>query len=145
MVITGLPEGSDEIGTDDAAKLKTVLTKAKCPADIDSSAFTLRRLGLEGQARNIRPLHVTVDTPKQREAITSAARELKNAGGSFARVYIKKDTHPAVRKEVGRLRQREREEKAKPQNSGVQIVYDAKRRVLLRGDTVIDRFTPKFF
>ena len=46
---------------------------------------------------------------------------------------------------MGRLRQREREEKTKPQNNGVQIVYDAKRRVLLRGDTVIDRFTPKFF
>ena len=60
---------------------------------------------------------------------------------TLKRIY----THPAVRKEVGRLRQREREEKTKPQNNGVQIVYDAKRRVLLRGDTVIDRFTPKFF
>ena len=140
-----MPELADEIGTDDATKLQTVLTKAKCPSNINPSSFTLRRLGTEGQTRGPRPLHVTVETPQQREAITSVARELKNAGGNFARVYIKKDTHPAVRKEVGRLRQREREEKNKPENNGATIVYDAKNRVLTRNGTIIDRFTPKFF
>ena len=88
---------------------------------MDPSTFTLRRLGQENNARGPRPLHVTVTTPQQRETIITAAKELKNAGGAFARVYIKKDTHPAVRKEVGRLRQREREEKNKSENQGYQL------------------------
>ena len=145
LVITGLPEGPDDIGTGDIAKLQTVLTKAKCPSEMDPSTFTLRRLGQENNARGPRPLHVTVTTPQQRETIITAAKELKNAGGAFARVYIKKDTHPAVRKEVGRLRQREREEKNKAENQGVSIVYDAKQRILTRDGTIIDRFTPTFF
>ena len=64
---------------------------------------------------------------------------------TYSRVYIKKDTHPVVRKEIGRLRQKERDEKNKAENTNVEIKYDAKNRVLTRDGIIIDRFTPTFF
>ena len=121
------------------------MAQCLCPSNIDPSTFTLCRLGQPNQTRGPRPLHVTVDTPQQREAIITTAKELKNAGAAFSRVYIKKDTHPVVRKEIGRLRQREKDEKNKSENSGVDIKYDAKNRILTRDGVIIDRSTPKFF
>ncbi len=66
-------------------------------------------------------------------------------GATMARIYLKKDTHPAIRKEQARLRMREKEEKDKPCNAASNISYDWKNRVLLRDGVVIDRFSPKFF
>ena len=77
--------------------------------------------------------------------ICSTANELKSAGEMFRSVYIKTDIHPAVRKELGRLRKRAYDEKDKPDNVGANIVYDHKNRVVTRNDVVIDRFYPKFF
>ena len=68
-----------------------------------------------------------------------------NAGQLYSRVYIKKDIHPVVRKEIGRLRKKVRDENAKAENDGVNIVYDAKNRIVTRNGVIIDRFTPKFF
>ena len=43
-----------------------------------------------------------------------------------------------------RLRNREKEEKEKPENAGVNIEYDWRNRVLLRDGEVIDRYFPNF-
>ena len=40
LVITGLSENSDDIGADDTEKLRKVLSKAKCPANIEPTSFT---------------------------------------------------------------------------------------------------------
>ena len=88
---------------------------------------------------------MTCETQQQRDAIIATAKELKNAGEKFKSIYIKKDVHPAVRKEIGRLRKREKDEKAKSENAAVTIAYDPKNRVLLRNYIAIDRFSPKFF
>ena len=144
LVITGLPETADGIGRDDPEKLKTVFNKAKCPSDIDPSGFSLRRLGQPNE-QNKRPLHVICNSQQQRDKIIATAKELKSAGDRFKSVYIKKDIHPAVRKELGRLRKRAYDEKDKPDNVGANIVYDHKNRVVTRNDVVIDRFYPKFF
>ena len=60
-------------------------------------------------------------------------------------MYIKKDIHPVVRKEIGRLRKKAKDEKAKAENVGATIVFDAKNRTVTRNGVIIDRFTPKFF
>ena len=86
-----------------------------------------------------------LDSQTQRDSILRMAKNLKNAGFSLSRIYVKKDVHPAVRKEAARLRHKEREEKDKSENVGVNIVYDWKNRVMLRDGVVIDRFTPNFF
>lgn len=92
-----------------------------------------------------RPILLVVESQERRNAILDKARNLKNEGPVFSRIYIKKDTHPAVRKELGRLRKREKEERDKPENQGVNIKYDNNERVLLRDGLIIDRYTPSFF
>ncbi len=72
------------------------------------------------------------------------AKNLKSIEGPMSSVYVRKDVHPSVRKEMAQLRQREKEEKEKPENVGVNIVYDWKRRVLLREGNVIDKFSHFF-
>ena len=62
----------------------------------------------------------------------------------FKNIYIKKDIHPAIRIELGRLRKRAYDEKEKPENVGATIAYDPKNRVVTRNGVVIDRFYPSF-
>ena len=107
------------------------------------SNFTL--LGLGQPNDRGRFLHVICDTQQQRDAIITTAKELMNAGNLYSRVYIKKDIHPVVRKEIGRLRKKAKDEKAKAENVGATIVFDAKNRTVTRNGVIIDRFTPKFF
>ena len=145
LVITGLSEVADNVGADDAEKLRTFLTKAKCPSTIDPAGYTVRRLGQPNPDRGGRPLHVICETQKQRDAIIATAKELKNAGTSFSRVYIKKDQHPVVRKEIGRLRKKAKDEAGLAENTGTIVVYDPKNRIVTRDGVIIDCFTPKFF
>ena len=88
---------------------------------------------------------MTCTTQKQRDAIVAVAKELNKAGERYSRIYIKKDIHPAVRKELGRLRKVAKEENEKAANQGHKIEYDHKNRVVTRDGIVIDRFLPKFF
>ena len=103
----------------------------------------LRRLGTSTDQK--RPLHVTLNTPQQRDTIIATSKELKDAGAAYSRVFINKDIHPVVRKEIGRLRKVAKDEKNKSGNANADITYDAKNRVVKRDDVIIDRFTPKFF
>ena len=146
LIISGLPEEADDIGSNDDEKIKSVLEKAKCPESIDPSSFVLRRLGQPNPSfTRGRFLHVTVPTPQIRDSIIAASKELRNADEPYTRVYINKDIHPVVRKEIGRLKKKVKDEKAIPENQGVEIVYDAKKRTVTRNGTIIDRFSPKFF
>lgn len=81
--------------------------------------------------RNKTPNHITIDDKSQRNSILRLAKNLKNARLPSSTIYLKKDVHPAVRKETARLRKRKREEKEKAENAGVNINYDWKDRVLL--------------
>ena len=70
-------------------------------------------------------------------------KALKDIQG-YKKIYIKRDTHPSIRKEHARLIKKEKAEKEKPGNVGIEIKYDRKRRVLLRAGDVIDKFNPSF-
>ena len=142
LVIYGLSETVDELGNNDMEKLSNVLNKAKC-SNVDPTNFTTRRLGDPSQ-RN-RPLHIILNSQKQRDTILYTAKELRNAGKSYSKVYINKDIHPAVRKEIGRLKKKAKEESGKSENSESVIIYDPKNRVVKKNDSIIDRFTPRFF
>ena len=88
---------------------------------------------------------VTLASSKDRDAVVASGKALKGKGDCFNRIYLKKDTHPVIRKETNRLRTRETEEQNKPTNEGVAIKYDWENRVLLRDGVVIDRFASRFF
>ena len=70
-------------------------------------------------------------------------RVLKGAEG-FDRVYVKRDVHPAIRKEHSRLYKLVKDEKQKPENQGCDVVYDMKNGVVKRGDVVIATYAPHF-
>ena len=63
----------------------------------------------------------------------------------FKKIYVKKDTHPGVRKEWKRLYDAMAQEQRKPENAGANIQLDKKERVLRRDGRVIDKWKPSFF
>ena len=71
------------------------------------------------------------------------AKQLKNQIGC-SHIYIKKDLHYTVRKELNRLKKRERQEKLNARNEGVDIKFDWKERVLKMDGMIVDRFKPSF-
>ncbi|MEA3357744.1 MAG: hypothetical protein U9Q67_04915, partial [Patescibacteria group bacterium] len=143
LVITGVSEGEDGLGATDEEKIKAVVMASGYNGELQVSEWTVKRLGQANEERR-RPMLITTSNKKQRDDIVSGARGLKNSE-RFSRIYIKKDIHPASRKELARLRARERDEKNKPENAGVNIHYDWKQRVLLRDEVIIDRYCPIFY
>ena len=144
IVILGVKEEADVMGTSDDEKVETILNTAGYTENVDMTEWEMKRLGKENEEKK-RPILLRVNNQIQRDNILRVAKNLKEAGAAMARIYLKKDTHPAIRKEQARLRMREKEEKEKPCNAASNISYDWKKRVLLRDGIVIDRFSPKFF
>ena len=143
LVITGVKEEEDGLGRTDAEKVKSVLIAANYTGNIRTEAWVTKRLGQPDDRRK-RPIHVRVESQDQRNDILRVAKNLKEKGGEFTRIYVEKDIHPAARREMMRLRDRENEERGKSENEGAVISYDWRRRVLLRDDVVIDRYFPNF-
>ena len=144
MVMTGLSEDTDEIGETDREKVIKVLEAAGCPDPTHTEGWVMKRLG-QANDRRKRPLLITVENQSKRDALLRMARHLKNAREPLSTIYIKKDMHPAIRREYARLWKREREEKEKPVNVGVNITYDRKSRTLLQDGVIIDKYSPQFF
>ena len=82
---------------------------------------------------------------EERKRVIDDAKKLKNVDGRFKKIFIKKDIHPAVRKEQNRIRFVEREERQKPENQGRDVKYDFESRCLLVDGIIVDRFKPSFF
>ena len=76
--------------------------------------------------------------------MANKASKLNKAGEEFKGVRIKKDQHPAIRKEWWRLFKAEETEKAKPENRGHDVHLDREKRQLLRDGKVIEAFFPIF-
>ena len=83
--------------------------------------------------------------PLKRKSILNDAKKLKDAGDEFKKIFIKKDVHPCIRKELYRLREAERRESEKAENAGKEVKYDHANRTLSVNGTIIDRYMPIFF
>ena len=92
-----------------------------------------------------RPLLIVVRNREQRDVVLRNTKKLKDAGDSYSRIYVKKDQHPAVRKEWKRLFDAEKAEKEKAENQGANIRLDTRERKLYRNDEVIDSWQPHPF
>ena len=116
----------------------------------DNVPTTFKRIG-SGENR---PLLITCRSYNQRKTLLENRRNLKTEGEKeygndvkidWGMVFIRKDTHPAIRKEWGRLRSVEKEERLKPHNEGADIRLDTKRREVLCNGIVIDYWKMDFF
>ena len=85
-----------------------------------------KRIG--DQRKTGRPLLIVLDTEKRKQILDNASKVVQIEGLENTR--IKKDKHPAIRREWGRLWKMEEEEKQKPENIGYEIKFDVKKRKL---------------
>ena len=68
-----------------------------------------------------RPLLVVVDSKSIRDDMLEKSKKLRELQENYKKIYIKKDSHPEVRKEWKRLRDAEDAEKSKSVNAGCNI------------------------
>ena len=112
VVVLGLPDEGEALdgAVTDAEKLVRVWTKV----GVSPAECQHRRLGAQAAGGRKRPLLVTIPNKDTRSRILANAKNLKTAGEAYSRIYVKKDTHPGVRKEWHRLREVEAREKERP-------------------------------
>jgi hypothetical protein len=144
IVITGLPESDMEINGHilhtDVEKTQHVL------AEIDQQTVEVEECIRLGQVNPEHPrvMKVKLKNPQDRKLILNSAKKLKQKGPPLNKVYLKKDVHPMVRKEFARLRKIEQKEKAKAENEGRSVTYDAESRTVLVDGIIIDKFRASF-
>jgi len=95
-----------------------------------------------------RPIKLTLQNPMDRNKILAASKTLngfKDTNMSLSKIYIKKDTHPGIRREMKRLHDVVAAERRKPENRGRNVRYEWKDRVVKIDDHIIDTYQPTFF
>ena len=148
LVILGVPDEHESLdgAVSDEDKLQRIWSKV----GVRNVVGTHRRLGkrtdtTDTSARRCRPILLTLQDKMLRGNILDQAKNLKTSGDVYKKIYVKKDIHPAVRKEWQRLRDVERTEKERPDNEGCVIRLDTRERKLYRDGQVIDSWSPLVF
>lgn len=161
LIITGVPEdinitvpgsGSAPAVTADKDETKVSLILKQAIPNNDVTLVEVARLGKKRPAGGPghrpprpRPLKVVTSSAAERKLVLENSRNLKNAGQQFSRIYVNKDIHPLVRKELNRVRGVEKDERRKPENQGRTVNYDSDTRSVSVDGVVVDRFRPTFF
>ena len=154
LIITGVPEesvlkasGAEAAETAETDSEKVSLVLKQIGHKDDTIVINVVRLGKKYTGPNARPrpLKVITGNPQERKRVIDDAKKLKNVDERFKKIFIKKDIHPAVRKEQNRIRFVEKEERQKPENQGKDVKYDFESRCLLVDGIIVDRFKPSFF
>ena len=142
LVLFGVPDENLALegATTENAKIEAVFEAIGADSSVICSH---NRLGKEQKNNRPRPLLVKVDSKFIRDQVIDKAQKLKDLDEPLKKVYIKKDSHPEVRKEWKRLKDAEQNEKVK--NPGSTIRLDYKKRVLIKDDIEIDKWTPHPF
>ena len=150
LIITGLPEDRMGEATTDNEKVKKVMSTMGLE---EVKVTSVERLGARrpagdaaaGGRPNQRPVKVVLANSSERQRVLENTKKLKDAGDTMKKVYVKKDVHPLVRKELGRLREVEKREKDKPENQGRNVRYDFKERKVYVDNVVVDSYQGSFF
>ena len=135
LVLLGVPDESESLdgATSEDAKVAKVWEAIGNPAPIQSHV----RLGRAGAGRR-RPVLVHVASRAHRDAVLDKAKRLKDdQREELKKIYIKRDEHPAFRREWNRLRTLVRTEQARPENVNCNIRLDTKERKVFRDDVEI--------
>ena len=141
IIIMGIPEEDIEspLGSSDLERVECVIQKTDTP--LTRGNFHMRRLGQ--RSSQPRPILLTLECHETGREILNNAKQLRY-DNECANIFIRRDIHPTLRFEANRLRIRERNERANPENKNADIQYDRKERVLTKNGVIIDRFRPTF-
>ena len=151
LIMTGIPEDPTPISIEgaepaitDTEKIAQVMEKL---GHADKGIQQTIRLGQLQTGVNARPRPVKIILKKceDRKDILRSTKLLKNAGPQYDKVYVSRDSHPAIRKENKRLREVTQEEKERPENQGRTVEYDWKQRCVTVDGIIVDTFKPHFF
>ena len=147
VIMTGVSEEQIGDADTDTKKVQLILTTIGQPGVQVKNVERLgkptqdQRQSTGGNSRPYRrPLKVVLKDPGARKDVLECARKLKDSDDQLKTVYIKKDVHPLVRKELNRLRDVTKTEKERPENQGKNVRYDFKERKVYVGDVVVDSF-----
>ena len=124
LVLFGIPDEqlALEGATTEDAKIQKVLGVVE--ADTDAVVRSHQRLGRSVQGNNRpRPLLIRVDSKAIRDKVLDKEKKLKDLNEPYKKIYIKKDSHPEVRKEWKRLRDAEQDEKSKNVGSNIRLDF----------------------
>lgn len=140
FVVFGVPENAWQGCSNDADKISLIATTTGCQID----AFTAKRVGTRKQDPTVcRPIHVTLTESSKRNQIVEKLREIFNHS-PFANVRVKKDVHPAVRREWGRLYASFDKHKNDPGNAGHDVDFDKVKRCITRDNVIVEAWRPRF-
>ena len=149
VIITGVKEAiGDDATKKDEKEVEDILIATRSPGVVPAKII---RLGKPRQPTaavpnpSPRPILVKTNTASDAKCVVDGAKNLKNAGEKYKRVFVKKDQHPLVRKEWNRLREVLKREREAPINVGHEIKIDYKKKEIRRDDDLlIDSFQLPF-
>ena len=90
-------------------------------------------------------MKIVLEPGTDRTEILKSTKELKKANDQYSKIFIKKDLHPGISREIKRLKDVEKREKENPANIGRDVRYDWKERCVKVDDQIIDKYCPSFF
>ena len=144
VVLFGLQESEN-----DGEKVKEILSSIECTAIEPERMKRLGKVpeqpsadaapadGTTPRSRN-RPLLLSFKSRSEKSKILANSSKLKDSN-TYGTIYIKKDQTPMERKEWARLRTVLQREKERPDNMGVNVKMDYRRRCVMVGDRVIEK------
>ena len=142
LIVLGLKEDGEDGEGDNEKFLDVVQTIGVRNDSIKIEEMV--RLGKKdaNQQNKTRPLKETFEKSSMRNAVLKNAYKLKDQTDDdpYKKVFLKRDTHPEVRNEEKRLYDTFKAEKEKPENVGIDVVFDRKTRVVTVNGEIIDRF-----
>ena len=137
-----IPAEDSQTISQDEEKWALIKTVIGCPNVEHDEVVRLGKIRVGGTCR---PLKIVLKRRQDRAIILEKSSTLGSQNTPMNDIRLKKDTHPAIRREFARLRDVEKREKEKPDNSGRTVTYDHQQRAVLVDGIVVDSFMPTFF
>lgn len=140
LIILGMPNGTWKGLANDDDKVEKLVSIMKGPTD---KIISCKRIGKNVDPNKERPILVTLEDAKARNAVLSGTGELAR-DQACGDIKVKKDVHPAVRREWGRLYAVFDQVKNDPNNTRKNIVFDKQKRCIMKDNVKIDSWKPRF-
>lgn len=144
LIFTGVAENKGgKHWEKDEADIEGILVEIQCPGVVPAKVMRLGKPREEGAPP--RPMLVITNTITEAKTVLENARKLKQSTKDDRRkVYIKKDQHPAVRREWKRLHDYAKAEREAPANVQCTIRVDYKKRAVTKDGEVVCQFVSPF-
>lgn len=126
LVVLCVREEGESLGG--ATSEENKLQKIFCQMDEAPNVESITRLDRDGIAGRKRSMLIKLSSRAAMDKALTKTGRLKDVGGSYRRICVKKYMHPSLRKDWKRLREVESIEKARSKNYGCVVRLDERYR-----------------